>query len=117
MLKSTTQCKIIYLYLIIFVGLLFIINNQQLMAMNNDNNNNEIRNEIREINNRILELALEKKQLSNQMSLNPISSFANLELNIRNRAIYLELNNLYDRLRIIGQQPINPNQPNNPLNR
>ncbi|MFB5029560.1 MAG: hypothetical protein WJU30_00093 [Candidatus Phytoplasma pruni] len=41
MLKSTTQCKIIYLYLIIFVGLLFIINNQQLMAMNNDNNNNE----------------------------------------------------------------------------
>ncbi|WP_026071941.1 hypothetical protein, partial [Vaccinium witches'-broom phytoplasma] len=93
--------------------------NNLVMAMNNGHvsQNNDNNNEIREINNRIVELALEQKQLSNQISLSPIGSFATLELNIRNRAIYLELIDLYDRLRIIGQQRINPNQPNNPLNR
>ncbi|MEC4558608.1 MAG: SVM family protein ['Conium maculatum' witches'-broom phytoplasma] len=59
MFKSKNQFKTIYLSLIAFIGLLFIFNNHQLIAMNNQNNN--IINEIVELNNQLTEKLKEQE--------------------------------------------------------
>ncbi|XXP77254.1 MAG: SVM family protein [Lettuce witches'-broom phytoplasma] len=58
MLKLKNQFKIIHLCLIIFIGILFIFNNNSIIAMNNNpsssNPNNENINNIEEFQNLML---------------------------------------------------------------
>ncbi|MDV3147618.1 MAG: SVM family protein [Sweet potato little leaf phytoplasma] len=61
MFKLQNQFKIISIYLFIFLGLLFTMNNNQVMAMNNLNDENYINNEINK-------LYLERKELATKIS-------------------------------------------------
>ncbi|MBS2126603.1 SVM family protein ['Fragaria x ananassa' phyllody phytoplasma] len=103
MFKSKNQFKIIYLYLICFIGILFIFNNHQVMAMNNQNNilNEEylIHNEIT-IKNKINQLFSQSKNLSNK-----ISHCNKLDLNTMNlkkqlKVLDVQILNLYKQLGI-----------------
>ncbi|MDV3167255.1 MAG: SVM family protein [Vigna little leaf phytoplasma] len=61
MFKLQNKFKIINFYLFIFLGLLFTMNHNQVMAMNNLNNENYINNEINK-------LYLERKELATKIS-------------------------------------------------
>ncbi|EMR14767.1 MULTISPECIES: SVM family protein [Candidatus Phytoplasma] len=61
MFKLQNQFKIISIYLFIFLGLLFTMNNNQVMAINNLNDENYINNEINK-------LYLERKELATKIS-------------------------------------------------
>ncbi|MDV3197827.1 MAG: SVM family protein [Candidatus Phytoplasma australasiaticum] len=61
MFKLQNQFKIISIYLFIFLGLLFTMNNNLVMAMNNLNDENYINNEINK-------LYLERKELATKIS-------------------------------------------------
>ncbi|MDV3169206.1 MAG: SVM family protein [Candidatus Phytoplasma australasiaticum] len=61
MFKLQNQFKIISICLFIFLGLLFKMNNNQVMAMNNLNDENYINNEINK-------LYLERKELATKIS-------------------------------------------------
>ncbi|MDV3193389.1 MAG: SVM family protein [Sweet potato little leaf phytoplasma] len=61
MFKLQNQFKIISICLFIFLGLLFTMNNNQVMAMNNLNDENYINNEINK-------LYLERKELATKIS-------------------------------------------------
>ncbi|MBS2126280.1 SVM family protein ['Fragaria x ananassa' phyllody phytoplasma] len=61
MFKSKNQFKTIYLCLIVFIGLLFLFNNHQVMAMDNNFN---IQNEINTINDRIWKFSYERNQIA-----------------------------------------------------
>nr|AXX75486.1 SAP54-like protein [Phytoplasma sp.] len=72
MFRSKNQFKIIHLCLIAFIGLLFIFNNHQLMAMNNNeagpSNNPSIEEMIIDTKNKIRDNANKKVNIEKEIS-------------------------------------------------
>ncbi len=97
--KLKNQFKTIYFCLITFIGLLFIFNNRQIMAMNNNpsssNPNNENINNIEDFQN----LMLLQRNSVNQI----INAFFN-------RASELEISNLLNNHKQIHEQIVNYQQ-------
>ncbi|KOR75223.1 hypothetical protein CPX_001815 [Candidatus Phytoplasma pruni] len=65
MLKLKNQLNLIYLYLITFIGLSFILNNNQVMAMENNNllDSRASEEHLCLINNKIWNLSVKKQEL------------------------------------------------------
>ncbi|WP_341266672.1 SVM family protein [Candidatus Phytoplasma fraxini] len=65
MLKLKNQLNLIYLYLITFIGLSFILNNNQIMAMENNNllDSRASEEHLYLINNKIWSLSVKKQEL------------------------------------------------------
>ncbi|WP_017193785.1 SVM family protein [Vaccinium witches'-broom phytoplasma] len=97
MFKLKNQFKIIYLCLIIFVGLLFIINNQQLMAM--QNNKNKQKSDVDLMEEAVEELSEGIKYFNKkgiQINLDKIMKLLpKKETNTKKRNITLEEPNLF----------------------
>ncbi|XXP77172.1 MAG: SVM family protein [Lettuce witches'-broom phytoplasma] len=101
MIKLKNQFKIIYLCLITFIGLLFIDNTHQLMAMNNghtnghfpQNNNNNILENRRTLHDLLLNGANLNNAIYNAIRANRPQNEI-IELEQQERAIYIQSENI-----------------------
>uniref|UniRef100_UPI0003803B9C SVM family protein n=1 Tax=Vaccinium witches'-broom phytoplasma TaxID=85642 RepID=UPI0003803B9C len=92
MIKLQKKIKIIYLCLITFIGILFILNDNQVMAMNNLNDENTINKEINK-------LYLERKELTKQIKYFDIYHLDdNIKLQKQLHNLDQTIKNLYQRL-------------------
>ncbi|MDO7983803.1 MAG: SVM family protein [Pigeon pea little leaf phytoplasma] len=92
MFKLQNQFKIISICLFIFLGLLFTMNNNQVMAMNNLNDENYINNEINK-------LYLERKALATKISYFRIHSLDDdVKLQKQLNDLDQTIKNLYQRI-------------------
>ncbi|XXP77403.1 MAG: SVM family protein [Lettuce witches'-broom phytoplasma] len=97
MFKSKNQFNIIYLCLIAFLGLLFIFNTHQIMAMNNYN-----LTDSNSINNKINELYLERKNLATKISYLLIYDVDVTKFQQQLYNLVQIIQNLYQRLSIVN---------------
>ncbi|TKA87953.1 MAG: putative secreted protein, SAP42-like [Candidatus Phytoplasma asteris] len=92
MIKLQKKIQIIYLCLITFIGILFILNDNQVMAMNNLNDENTINKEINK-------LYLERKELTKQIKYFDIYHLDdNIKLQKQLHNLDQTIKNLYQRL-------------------
>ncbi|MDV3143850.1 MAG: SVM family protein [Sweet potato little leaf phytoplasma] len=92
MFKLQNQFKIISICLFLFLGLLFTMHNNQVMAMNNLNDENSINNEINK-------LYLERKELATKISYFRIHHLDDdVKLQKQLNALDQIIKNLYQRI-------------------
>ncbi|MDV3167733.1 MAG: SVM family protein [Candidatus Phytoplasma australasiaticum] len=92
MFKLQNQFKIISICLFLFLGLLFTMHNNQVMAMNNLNDENSINNEINK-------LYLERKELATKISYFRIHHLDDdVKLQKQFKDLEQKIKNLYQRI-------------------